>query len=178
MMVDLLEFLRSGSLGALSVGSSENEIRAALGAPEMVSAQSNPIVWKYRSLELTLSHDSLVGIALYFWKEPVDFPSSVALTGWKPDRTWSIGEFMKSLDLLGITWQTHPLVDDEDWKGFQTQAGVSVYFDVDGSQSSLHSIQLLDPDFSAKKAAERVGELGKIIEGLKKPGAEGAQPPQ
>jgi len=177
MNTDVLEFLRSGSFGSLSVGSLENEIRSVLGAPDASSVQSNPAIWKYRSLELTLSQGILVGISIYFSKEPVGLPSSIALTGWKPDRTWSIDEFKKSLDLFGVSWRTHPLVNDEDWKALQTQGGVSIYFDVNGSSSSLHSLQLLDQEYGAKKAAERVGELGKIIEGLKKPGAEGAQPP-
>jgi hypothetical protein len=167
-MADILELLRSGSFGELTIGSRQEDIHSLLGQPELTSVQTNPTIYTYGSLELSLDSDRLIGIAIYFSKGVFRLPSALSLTGWKPDSSCSMMEFQKNIDLFGISWRPHPLVNYDDWKGIQVGSGASVYFDVNGTSSFLNSIQLLDPNFGAKKAAERVDEAERIVESLKK----------
>jgi hypothetical protein len=80
--VVLEEFLRSGKLGSLHLGSSRSEVRRLLGEPPDRSEQSwQNEIWKYHGVEIAFRSDSLSFIGLYFEDGEVVLPQALLETG-------------------------------------------------------------------------------------------------
>ncbi len=99
-----VEFLKTGQLETgrlekLHCGMSKDEVHELHGDPEAVSAQGNPQIWKYESLELTFYRSSeaespwLVSIVIHFHSHPIKLPGSQGLTGWWPTGDTTFEEF-------------------------------------------------------------------------------------
>ena len=105
-MASCVDFLRTGSLGSLSCGMSQDQVRNLLGEPEAVSTQRHPRIWKYGSLELTFyrlpdgPNPFLISISLYFHTPTSKLPDSLQLTGWSPSQETTLAEVREFLDVL------------------------------------------------------------------------------
>ncbi len=68
-MDDFLEFLRSGGLGGVRVGTARAAVQAALGEADDINA-IKPLMWKYGTTEITFRDDAVVMIAVSIEADP------------------------------------------------------------------------------------------------------------
>jgi hypothetical protein len=98
-MASIDEFMRSGRLGPITGGMSQDEVRGLLGEPEDVSVQKNPEIWKYGALQLGFYRSPyvekpvLTTINLYFHDPTSSLPDRLGLTGWQPTSETTIEAF-------------------------------------------------------------------------------------
>lgn len=62
-MDDFIDFLRSGAIDEVRVGSVQAHVRAALGEPDDRSIGA-PVIWKYGTTEITFRDEAVVLIAI------------------------------------------------------------------------------------------------------------------
>lgn len=156
--VNLVTFLKTGIFGGLRLGMTGQKVRALIGEPEMMSVSGFPRIWKYGRLEVALDENRLVSTAVYFERGRGRCPKKARFVGWKAGSTISIAAFDAVCRKHGIGYRPHPLVQYDDWVGFETESGVSAYFHRDGRWSSLASFQLSNKDYLAARAALRLAE--------------------
>jgi len=162
MNVDLLEFLKSGHFGSIHLGMLRQDVEKLIGEPQDLSIRDHPRVWKYGRLQLGEDENRLISIALYF-NTPGPIWKTCSVVGWQPDSTISIEDFQQILAECGLRSSISPLVNDEDWVGFRMGSGVSTYFTRRAAASSLDSFQLLDWNYGASRAVERIKEVEQIV---------------
>jgi len=63
-MASILEFIKTGKLGSVSLGISKEEIENILGKPDDVSVSRKPRIYKYGSLQLAFCWDKEKGKGL------------------------------------------------------------------------------------------------------------------
>jgi len=108
VMPSFVEFLKTGQLAELHCGMSKDEVHELLGEPEAVSAQGNPQIWKYGSLELTFYRSSeaespwLVSIVIHFHSHAIKLPGFQELAGLWPTGETTFEEFHEFLDNSAI----------------------------------------------------------------------------
>jgi hypothetical protein len=100
----LLEFLRTGRLGSISIG--KTVLDCHLDEPDDVSVNMHCPILKFGSLELTFVKGRLYLIAIEF--EPEYFDSKY-LVGFKDFKNKSIDDFELFLDNNEILFKDHPL---------------------------------------------------------------------
>lgn len=107
-MASCVDFLKTGSLGSLSCGMSQDQVRNLLGEPDDVSTQRQPRIWKYGSLEITFyrlpdgENPFLISISLHFHTPGSNLPDSLQLTDWSPSGETTFDEFREFLDRSAI----------------------------------------------------------------------------
>ena len=149
-MASLLEFLKTGRLGALATGMSEADVRALLGEPEDISVQKVPRIWKYGSLELSFvpspdgSGPILVSIIVYFRDSTEHPPAALAPTGWTPSSDTTFEEFRACLVNEGIPISGG--VETGPDKHLVLGSAVRVTFDEDRLHSIGHTAKR-EPEF-------------------------------
>lgn len=134
------QFLQSGNLGALHLGLTRNDVRRLLGEPPDYSEKSwKNEIWKYGSLQVAFSEDSLSFIGLYFEDGELNLPSTMVRNGefnLKENRVESFEQFLLA---NGIDFTVDDGLTFDDQKTLHlTSSQVSVAF----SEGKLHSMQL------------------------------------
>jgi hypothetical protein len=139
LMIRLSEFLRTGRLGALGLGTKRTDLLAFLGEPEARSeARKKLETWKYDSLQIALSNDSICLIALYFAEDPCRLPDAVALDGYKPTSSTEVSQFQNYLVSEQIESEIDPALTFDSQLCLRLNSGIHVYF----GHGKLESLQL------------------------------------
>jgi len=65
-MASLVDLFATGAVGGVARGSSDDDVRRALGSPSDRSISRDPIIWKYDAVELTFrdGHVELLHVEL------------------------------------------------------------------------------------------------------------------
>jgi hypothetical protein len=98
-MASLDEFLKTGRLGPLDLGTTKETVRRILGEPDDISVKKNPEIWKYGALQLVFyqsphaDEPGLSAINLYFHDPASSIPDRLGLTGWQPTSEAGIEAF-------------------------------------------------------------------------------------
>ena len=131
------EFLQSGNLGALRLGLTRNDVRGLLSDPPDYS--ENDDIWKYGSLQLTFSENSLSFIGLYFEDGVLHLPSTLVQAGKLTLMETSVESLERLLTGNGIEFTVDKDLTFDDQKTLRLASSqVRVTF----SEGQLHSIQL------------------------------------
>ena len=83
MTVSLRDFLATGQLGDLAVGTSKAEVESFLGRPKDVSVRQTPLIWRYGLLQVAFDRDTVRYIGLYLGYGG-DLPPPVQIDGYVP----------------------------------------------------------------------------------------------
>lgn len=133
-------FLMSGSLEGLSLGSSEAEVRSLLGEAEARSQKKKRTeIWKYGGLQVAFYEGAVSFIGLYFDNGTVVLPSTLSAGGLvriEESRLEDVKSFL-SANNIGFV-EDENLTFDEQACLRVTQSGVGICF----IQDELHSLQL------------------------------------
>jgi hypothetical protein len=139
-MVTMHEFLTSGSLGEVMLGSTVNQVESVLGPPEHRSVRRDPLILRYGSLQLTFHRvdpnvdSKLMAMAMYFGDCKRSLPTAVQPTDWLPSCGATEEEFRDFLSSAGIG--LHSTVTGQKMH-FVLSSGNHVVF-VDGKLDSIH----------------------------------------
>lgn len=103
-MPSLVEFLKTGYLGDLRGGLSEDQVHDILGPPESTARSRSKIIWKYGSLQLVFYRSEpegvrrLITIGLYPRGASLDLPAPVKLEDWSPDAGMTSEDFRQFIE--------------------------------------------------------------------------------
>ncbi len=114
LTIDVLEFLRTGKAGPVSVGSSASSIEVAIGEPEARSlAKGDPKIWRFGRLEIQLRQQVASEIFLSTRRVVrASYPGIkyLNLETWLEADIASVGNALRSLgfqkNLFKGSWQT------------------------------------------------------------------------
>ena len=123
----VLEFIRTGTVGGAALGSSSDEVRAALGAPPVVSV-SRPLIWRYGALQITFERDRVCLIGVYLDDSteggPAQFDRDAILAA--PD----LDHVLAALSTEGMDLEPLPeLTFPDNQFAFASKAGTTLVFD-------------------------------------------------
>ncbi len=151
-MATLEEFMRTGQLGAVILGASPSDVMTALGDPDDISKKTNPLILKYRCVQLT------------FWKAPKERtpqlreivlafqpfeppPEFLEITDWNPQEPPSERDFRAFIER--VDYPPAHVVEGQSEKAFLFPSGVSALV----SEGKLHSIRLQEKENKATPPA-------------------------
>jgi hypothetical protein len=99
MKINFIHFLKTGSLGNITLTTSRHEIYDLLGTPDDISYNDKlwkkAKIWKYHSLQIAFEQDKVSLIGIYF-REKLSFPVSIQVDGFFPSECETL-ESIKSL---------------------------------------------------------------------------------
>src|SRR4051794_22731376 len=104
LMPSLLEFLKTGQLGDLRGGLTEEQVRQILGDPDSIANSKTKWIWKYESLQLIFYWSlpegvrRLITIGLYPRDGRLELPPPLTLEGWSPDSGTTAEDFRRFLE--------------------------------------------------------------------------------
>lgn len=130
-MPTLLEFLKTGHLGPLSLGLSPFEAETVLGDPQDRSIKKNPLHLKYDALRLTFwkhgtsSRSQLMDIVISFQPPGQRMPKTVELTDLGPDKDVLEEDFIAFLNTSKIL-HDHVL-ETPNYKQLYFPSGVTAF---------------------------------------------------
>jgi hypothetical protein len=129
-MSTVLQFIRTGSLGLVSLGDSTDQVRAALGPPGDVSTSHHPLIWRFGALQVTFVRDraTLLGLYLDDGSEvgPVDLRSDPVVRAPYLDTVLSAAA-AEGIALEPVQELTFP----DSQYAFASDAGTTLVFDAD-----------------------------------------------
>jgi hypothetical protein len=149
-MDTLEQFLRTGKLGALEVGMTTEQVHNLLGAPEDVSVQKRPLIWKYGSLQVSffkedkIAKETLDFIGLYFHSSDAPLPSPLSWSGWQPSRETNQQEMQEYLQRNNLKFQRESFGETDH---FIVPSGTRIVL----HEGKLHSLQYTGRQKSRKK---------------------------
>jgi hypothetical protein len=119
MTDSLLEFMRTGRLGDITLGMSPIELQAHWGKPNDISVDGR--IWQYGSsegvnIQLPIIDNRVAGIWIYFWAgtDTDAIPSGILAGDWGVHALASVAEFTDFLDANGLEWSHYePLTFDD-----------------------------------------------------------------
>jgi len=103
-MPSLMEFLKTGQLGELRGGLTEEQVRQILGPPDSIANSRSKWIWKYGSLQLSFYRSlpegvrRLITIGLYPRDGLLELPTPLTLEGWTPDSGTTAEDFDRFLE--------------------------------------------------------------------------------
>lgn len=148
MRISLKEFLRTGCLGKLRLGLSENEVITLLGYPEDTGGTSRkypkPCIYFYGSVEVHFNPKSRVCFLIYIecpiWKK-LQFPPNWIIIDWQLTPGMKKAEVEKMLTEMRLPFE----YDTRNDELIILPSGVRIGFDECGD---LFSISSLNPSLS------------------------------
>lgn len=148
-MASILEFIKTGKLGPISLGDSKEDVENILGDPDDVSISRKPRILRYSSLQLAFYWDKerkvglLNSIHMYFDNEKTSFPEVLCLDGWIPDNEVSTDLFLKNALKYGINLRRDDnSIFDVQQIRYISDMNVTVIFDAKDKGYNLASIHL------------------------------------
>jgi hypothetical protein len=157
MTQNLREFLKSGTLGPVTMGLSPVEVQHRLGKPWDVGGTPKQRIWKYGAIQLGFYWDKetrtagLGFIGLYFCHDSLALPEVIQLEGWFPSRYTTKEDFIHYLEDQGICYSEDQRLTFETQLALATESGAHVIFDRSGDEVTLDSIQLLQDPTAARE---------------------------
>ena len=134
MSISIFDFIRSGTVNGVGLGSTAAEVGEAFGRPEggWPESRRERILW-YGSVQVCLDEDDRVRWMLVtYMDEPTRVPAAIGLDLGPFDQATSQADFAAELRAWGIP---HRVLDDEEIVA--DQANVSVLFDHEGLQEII-----------------------------------------
>lgn len=148
----LRQFLRSGTLGSITIGLSPVQVQGILGSPWDEGGTRKQRIWKYGSIQLGFHWDkatqteALSFIGMYLRNGNFALPETIPSEGWFPTRQTSKEDFIRFLKEQGIGYSEDRQLTFETQSTLVTESGAHVIFDSSAGEVALDSIQLLrDP---------------------------------
>ena len=110
MNVELLNFLRTGIFGALSIGSNSDEVIYYIGDPENWTESTNPTIWKYGNVEIMLNFDEVLSIEVTFLDCKDNLWSTIFIRDFFVFENISIKSFEKILEKEKIDYRFYEFI--------------------------------------------------------------------
>ena len=126
--VRFLDFLKTGVFAGLTLGATEEQILAVLGAPEGNTLRGKLRIWTYGSLEVTLSDGRLAQLAIHYLQNPAGTAKGVVVEGWAAQRTTTIEELESVAKEAGIPLRQSPQTFFDDFLPYEFDSGVTAIF--------------------------------------------------
>ncbi len=127
--VDFFEFITTGELGPLRIGTDWSLVVSALGEPPLHEPPRDgaPAFARYGDLDFTIEGGRVSVISLHVHRPSIALPEALELSNFE-DAELSIAEVENRLANAGVTWaRFEPMCDD--WIDyFMTSAGVHLSF--------------------------------------------------
>jgi len=148
-MPSLVEFLKTGQLGDLRGGLTEEQVRQILGPPDSIANSRSKWIWKYGSLQLIFYWSlpegvrRLITIGLYPRDGRLELPAPLALEGWSPDSGTTAENFCRFLEKAApelLDSGSRPTVGQ-----IELRSSARVSFD-DGRLHSINYTVFREPD--------------------------------
>lgn len=148
-MTSIIEFVKTGKLGSISLDVTKNNVEKFLGKPDDVSISRKPTILKYGALQLAFYKESILkdeilnSIHLYFDDDKITFPDALKLEGWIPSQKTDQMEFLELLrsnNVEAIEDIQHTFKNLQ--VGYKSVANVVIVFNVEANQDKLVSIHL------------------------------------
>jgi len=167
IQLDWLEFFRTKNFGGIRLGMLGQDVKDLLGKQEDTSRSRHPQILKYGRLQIAFDENRVVSIGVYFRREKGPIWSRVKVHGKDLSSSISLEEFQELLSRNGIGSSIMSTWNFEDCVGLSLDSGVSAFFHREGSTSGLDGISLLDREYGASRAAERIAEIDQLADHLK-----------
>lgn len=135
-MASLVDLFATGAVGGVARGSSDDDVRRALGSPSDRSISRDPIIWKYDAVELTLrdGHVELLQVEL-------DQPLPPFLDADGLNSETSVRAFERLLDQKRIPHEPYPpLTFEPDQIAISSGPGRAVAVFADGKLAAISSL--------------------------------------
>ena len=136
------EFLRTGILGPVRVGASQEEIRQTLGPPHGVGnpeAVRRPFAfWSFGGtfLQIFFEHRVVTGFGLYFWHSP-RLPPDLSVTEIPFTDAWTMAEVIDYLWDRRIRHRAVSAIPGEPPDRIVAENATSLIFDHDGKLQKI-----------------------------------------
>jgi hypothetical protein len=144
-MATIEQFLRTGELGPIRFGMTEDEIASKLGSPSFWNNSPDWLIKSFGALHLTFgrfgidSKHRLAQIDLYFEPFRGGIPEQIRLTGWLPTDAVTEDEFTEYVKSIGLPVKTR----------FPGESGVNLFLPSGAratfSEGRLHSLHFPAP---------------------------------
>lgn len=106
MRVSLLEFVRTGNLGTLRLGSAKGDVLVALGDPEDIH-DGDATIWKYGNIEIMFSADRVMSIEVTFRHDPQAVWQTVEYYDFSKFMNLDVAAFETLMQEHGIACNVH-----------------------------------------------------------------------
>jgi hypothetical protein len=134
----ITDFIRTGLLNEISIGSSKSEVLDILGPPTDRSIRTDPlIILKYGHIQLSFHQAHLTLIALYFKENPES--SAIIFLDENQYREQNYKAIFAMLDQIGIVISPYDPLSFDTQLCYKTENGV--YLLIDRNSERIISIQ-------------------------------------
>ena len=142
--ISLREFLDDGRLGPIHRDTHVKHVLTAFGSPLEQSISTDPLIWKYGSLQIHHDRKHILFLGLYFRDAPFVLPRPLRLVGWWPTVGTGMAEFLDAAQSQSIELVTYPDLTFDDQSAYKSAAGVNVLFsDRSHTFPAIDSMQML-----------------------------------
>lgn len=148
-MTTILDFLKNGKLGPVSLGDTKDKVEAILGKPDDTSISRKPQVLKYGCIQLSFYWDkelkasSLNSIHLYFDNKNIVFPASLCMEGWIPNNQIKHYDFLERCKESEISIEKYEqLTFANSQTSYKSIANVIIVFDTEANSDNLVSMHI------------------------------------
>jgi hypothetical protein len=126
------EFLKTGRLGELTIGSPKSQVLKILGEPEdRTNARQKPQIWKYGNLQIAFLKDSVVLIGIYFSEYETSLPESLRIEEDIPSYKTHLNEFKQYLLREGISFEQNAELIADNQVCILLESGIQIFFTED-----------------------------------------------
>ncbi|OPZ91347.1 MAG: hypothetical protein BWY74_01990 [Firmicutes bacterium ADurb.Bin419] len=151
-MSSIINFLKTGKLGALEIGITKQSVEEYLGIPEAISYNKSFVILKYGDIQLSfykgIENDEEEYILKHIhidFDDSIRFPHILNISGWCPTSDTNYAKFIEETKKYGVT-----LHEDKQhtYKGIQlglkSVSGVIAIFDDEDYENRIVSMSLFE----------------------------------
>jgi len=148
-MTAIKEFLVTGILGGIALGSSSDEVLAKWGNPKDVSVSRKPAIWRYGPIEISFdlgpscrTPGPVAFMGIYFQNITVQMLRDAGFREWLPTAKTTYRNVKEFLDIEAISYSERTELNFGSQRALFVQSQVDILFRASSTDLFLDSMQL------------------------------------